>query len=90
MVEYDILIKKVTIVDGTGKKPFVGNIGVKDEKVVSLGETKDDAVRTIEGNGLTAFPGFIDAHSHADMNLLSYPKCQSYIMQGVTTFIGDV
>ena len=77
MVEYDVLIKKVTIVDGTGKKPFVGNMGIIDEKVAALGEIKDDAVQTIEGNVLTAFPGFIDSHSHADTTLLSYPKCES-------------
>ena len=50
MVEYDVLIKKVKIVDGTGKKPFVGNIGIIDEKVAALGEIKVDAVNTIEGN----------------------------------------
>ena len=88
MVEYDVLIKQVKIVDGTGKKPFHGNIGISGEKVAALGEIKDDAVKTIDGKSLTAFPGFIDSHSHADTTLLSYPKCESYIMQGVTTFIG--
>jgi N-acyl-D-aspartate/D-glutamate deacylase len=88
MVEYDILIEKVSIVDGTGKKPYLGNIGIKDEKIATIGETSSNTIKTINGKGLTAFPGFIDAHSHADISLLWYPKCESYLMQGVTTFIG--
>lgn len=88
MVEYDYLIKNVKIVEGTGKDPYTGHIGVKNEKVIKTGDFKGDAVETLDAKGLTALPGFIDAHSHGDWTLLGYPKSQSYLMQGVTTFIG--
>lgn len=88
MVEYDILIKNATIVEGTEKSAYNGSIGVKGDKVVALGEVKDDAEETVNANGLIALPGFIDAHSHADWTLVWFPKAESYIMQGVTTFIG--
>ena len=88
MTEYDILIKNATIYEGTGKKPYKGSIGVKGDRVESIGEVKGDAERTIDAKGLTAVPGFIDAHSHADWSLLHFPDCQNYIMQGITTFVG--
>ena len=88
MDEYNYLIKNALIVEGTGKEPYKGSIGIKDDRVVTLGETKNDAKHVIDGDGLIALPGFIDAHSHGDWTLLWYPQCENYIMQGVTTFIG--
>ena len=87
-MEYDYIIKNTTVVEGTGKKAYTGAIGVKDDKVAALGEAKGDAVNTIDAKGLTAFPGFIDSHSHADWALLWYPDTQSHVMQGITTFVG--
>ena len=88
MTKFDILIKNATIVDGTGKKAYKGSIGVNGDKVVALGDVTGDAAETINAKGLIAAPGFIDAHSHADWTLLWFPKAESYVMQGVTTFIG--
>ena len=88
MDEYDVLIKNAIIVDGTGAKPFKGSIAVAGDKIAALGDTGGDAKKIVDAEGFTAFPGFIDAHSHADWTLLWYPECESYVMQGVTTFIG--
>jgi len=87
--ELDILIKNATIVDGTGRPKFEGDIGIRDGKIVEVGkiETKD-AKRVIDGNKLIAAPGFIDIHSHADETILLYPEANNYVMQGVTTVIG--
>ena len=88
MAEYDVLIENATIVDGTGKKAYKGSIGVKGDKVAAIGDAKGNAAKTVDAKGLTAVPGFVDAHSHADWTLLWFPKCESYVMQGVTTFVG--
>ena len=88
MDEYDVLIKNATIVEGTGKKAYKGSIGVKGSRISAIGDIKGDAEKEIEARGLTATPGFIDAHSHGDWTLLWYPQAENYIMQGVTTFIG--
>jgi N-acyl-D-aspartate/D-glutamate deacylase len=85
---YDILIKGSRIVDGTGKAAFRGNIGVKGEKIVAVGNVKGDAVREIDASGLVACPGFIDIHNHGDDNILLYPRAENYVMQGITTFVG--
>jgi len=88
MVEYDILIKNALISEGTGRREYLGSIGVIGDRVVATGDVSGDATRIIDASGYKALPGFIDAHSHAERNILWYPKCESYIMQGVTTFIG--
>jgi len=88
MTEFDVLIENARIVDGSGKPPYKGSIGVRGGRVVELGDVKGDAVSAIDATGLIASPGWIDAHSHGDSTILFYPKANSYVMQGVTTFIG--
>ncbi|MDP7443992.1 MAG: amidohydrolase family protein, partial [Candidatus Bathyarchaeota archaeon] len=88
MTELDVLIKNANIVDGMGNKAYKGAIGVQGDKVVALGKVEDNAKRTLNAKGLTATPGFIDSHSHGDWTLLWFPKAESYVMQGVTTFVG--
>ena len=86
--EYDLIIKDAYIVDGSGKAPYKGSVGVKGDKVTALGAVKGDAEKVVEAKGLYASPGWIDAHSHGDSTLLFFPKAESYVMQGVTTFVG--
>ena len=86
--EYDLIIKDAYIVDGSGKAPYKGSIAVKGDKVAALGEVSGDAVKEVDAGGLYASPGWIDAHSHGDSTILFFPRAQSYVMQGVTSFIG--
>ena len=86
--KFDIVINDATIVDGTGKPAYEGSIGISDEKIAAVGDVEGDADKTVNGKSLTAVPGFIDAHSHHDGTLLWFPRCESYVMQGVTTFVG--
>src|SRR3989304_871555 len=88
VAEFDVLIKNATIVDGTGRSAFTGSLGIIGDKIGGVGDVKGDAVDVIDANGLTASPGFIDAHSHADWAIMWYPMCESFVMQGVTTFVG--
>jgi len=88
MDEFDVLIRDAMIVDGSGKARYKGSIGIKGDKVAAVGEVKGDAKEVIDASGLIAVPGFIDAHSHGDHTLLFFPKCENYVLQGVTTFVG--
>jgi N-acyl-D-amino-acid deacylase len=88
VVEYDLLIRDATIVDGTGRGAYKGSIGVKGDRIVALGEVRGDAVKEVDASGLLATPGFVDSHSHSDGNILFYPLCESDVHMGVTTFVG--
>jgi len=85
---YDVLIKNTKIVDGTGSPAYKGDVAIKGEKIVAVGKVKGDAETVIDGSGLVTCPGFIDAHSHADMAIMKYPRAENLAMQGITTFIG--
>lgn len=85
---YDVIIKNSTIVDGTGKAAFKGDIAIRGEMIVKVGKVIGDADLVIDGSGLVTSPGFIDTHTHADNNILKYPMAENFIMQGVTTVVG--
>ncbi len=90
--DYDILIKNASIVDGTGAPAYRGALAVKGDRVAALGKVegdlKADAETIIEGEGLVASPGFIDVHNHGDLSILYYPEAESFVRQGITTFVG--
>lgn len=85
---FDILIKNGSIIDGTGNKEFIADVGIKDGKIVQIGKLKDINAKTvIDAKGLKVAPGFIDIHSHTDADLIINPRAESKIRQGVTTEI---
>jgi len=75
-MEYDVILKDARIIDGTGKPAYKGSIGVSKGKIAALGGVKGDAKETINAKGFYASPGWIDAHSHADITLLDYDKLE--------------
>lgn len=85
------LLKNGLIVDGTGGKPYVGDVLIDGNKIAKIGVNLDaSADKTIDCTGLTIAPGFIDAHSHNDF-FYDYPNAEDYykpfIRQGITTQI---
>ena len=86
--KYDILIKNALIVDGTGTEPYKGAVAVKGERIEAVGDVKGAAETVIDARGKAVSPGFIDVHNHVDLSILYYPKAQSFVMQGITSFVG--
>lgn len=84
-VTYDLLIKNVRVIDGTGNPWFKADVGVKSGKVAAVGNLADaQAARIIDGAGLVASPGFIDIHTHSEFPLMIDGHAQSKVRQGVT------
>ena len=82
--KYDVIIKGGTIVDGTGKPGYVGDLAIRGQKIVAVGKIKGEAPSVIEAKGLIVCPGFVDSHSHASGAILELPAAESYLMQGIT------
>lgn len=81
-----ILFKNGLIIDGSGQQPYKGNILISEDTITAAGNVLiHDADLEIDLNGLAAAPGFIDTHSHSDLQVLSKPQILPKIMQGVTT-----
>lgn len=86
---YDIIIRNGKIIDGTGANSFTADIGVKDMRIAVIGDLEGiEAAKVIDAEGKIVTPGFIDMHSHADQTILTYPKMESMLRQGITTFVG--
>ncbi len=88
---FDLLIKNVRIMDGSGNPWYKGSIGVKDRKIAAVGQIPccAEASQAIDGKNLIAAPGFIDMHTHSEYPLLVDGHAQSKIRQGVTTEVMD-
>ncbi|MBR2816789.1 MAG: amidohydrolase family protein [Reyranella sp.] len=84
---YDLKITGGTIVDGTGKPGFVGDIGIKDGKVVALGKAEGAATKTIDAKGKVVSPGFVDVHTHYDAQILWDRMLTISPWHGVTTTV---
>ncbi len=87
-----LLIKQVKIVDGSGSKPFLGDILINGQKISAIGQnfTKKKTDEVIDGLGLTAVPGFIDVNNDSDhyLGLFTNPAQTDFVDQGITTVIG--
>ena len=82
----DLIIKGGTLIDGTGAPERLQDLGIRDGRVVAVGQLEAArAGRVIDATGLKVCPGFIDIHSHVDTGLISDPRAESKVHQGVTT-----
>jgi N-acyl-D-amino-acid deacylase len=87
--DYDLVIKGGTLIDGSGSAGFVGDIGIKGERIIKIGRINGSPAQTvIDAKGLVVTPGFIDVHTHGDRAVSEVPTVDNYILQGVTTVIG--
>ena len=82
--KYDVIIKGGTIVDGTGKPGYVGDLAIRGERIVALGKITGEAPQRHRRQGPHRLPGFVDSHSHASGAILELPAAESYLMQGIT------
>jgi N-acyl-D-aspartate/D-glutamate deacylase len=86
--DFDLVIRGGRIVDGTGNPSFLGDIGIRNDRIAAMGHLGDaTAKRVIDATGLTVAPGFIDMHNHSDYTLVADGNAQSMIRQGVTSMI---
>ena len=83
---YDTLISGATIVDGSGNAPYKANVALFGDSIVFIGKEGITRARTqIDGSGLVLAPGFIDIHTHTDLEALRNNRMAVRIAQGITT-----
>ena len=81
----DVLIRSGNVIDGAGNPWIRADVGIAGGRIVAVGKlTGEAAQRTIDADGLFVCPGFIDMHTHSDLQLLVQPEWEVKLAQGVT------
>lgn len=83
----DLVVRGGTIVDGSGKGRYVGDVGIADGRIVEIGRITEKGRRTIDADGLVVAPGFIDGHTHMDAQVAWDPLGSCSCWHGVTSVV---
>ena len=69
------LLKNGVVVDGSGSNRYQADVLIDGDKIVKIGKIDAaDGAEVIDVTGLVVAPGFIDTHSHSDLQILVDPE----------------
>ena len=82
---HDLLLRGGTIYDGSGAKPYVGDVLIDNDRITYVGPKATDTARSVvDVHGLAVAPGFINMLAHPEESLLVDGRALSDLTQGVT------
>jgi N-acyl-D-amino-acid deacylase len=82
---HDIVIRGGTIIDGTGKAAFTGDVAIDGDRIAAVGGKQGPARRDIDASSLLVTPGWVDVHTHYDGQAMWDPLLAPSCWHGVTT-----
>ena len=86
--QFDVIIRGGTVYDGTGRAPVKADVGIKGDRIATVGNlSRASAPTIIDANGLAVAPGFINMLSHSETSWFVDSRSLSELLQGVTTQI---
>jgi N-acyl-D-amino-acid deacylase len=83
---FDLKIVNGRIIDGTGSPWYRGDVGVRGNTIVAIGDLHEtSAATTIDAHEQIVSPGFIDLLGQSQFNVFTDPQLEAKVRQGVTT-----
>ena len=86
-MQYDLLIKNGTVVDGSGMPRFQADVGIVQGKIAAIGRIRDNAKEVIDAEGHVVSPGFVDGHTHMDAQVFWDPLGTCSCWHGITSVV---
>jgi N-acyl-D-amino-acid deacylase len=87
-VDYDLVVRGGTVVDGTGAPGRRADVAVKDGFIVEIaGTVSGKGAEEVDAEGHVVSPGFIDGHTHMDAQISWDPLGTCSCWHGVTTVV---
>jgi N-acyl-D-aspartate/D-glutamate deacylase len=84
----DVLVRGGSVVDGSGQPSFRADVRIRDGSIVEVGEAlRPDGERVIDAVGALVTPGFVDSHTHYDLEMFWDPTFDPLSTHGITTMI---
>ena len=91
VTHFDLILEGGTVVDGSGAAGFVADVGIIGQRIVEVDDLSEaDADERLDVSGLTVVPGFIDMHSHAELDEDYGRDARPFLHQGITTVVMGV
>lgn len=86
-MQYDLVIRNGTVIDGSGMPRFRGDVGIARGRIVTIGRIRDGAKEVLDAEGHVVAPGFIDGHTHMDAQVSWDPLGTCSCWHGITSVV---
>jgi N-acyl-D-amino-acid deacylase len=86
-MQYDIIIRNGTVVDGSGLPRYRADVGIFDGRIATIGKVSGSADETIDAEGHVVSPGFVDGHTHMDAQVFWDALGTCSCWHGVTSVV---
>ncbi len=85
---HDLVIRDASVVDGTGRPRFHADVAVDEGRITAVGDVQDGGTSTINADGRIVAPGFVDVHTHYDVQGFWDTTLSPSLYHGVTSVFG--
>lgn len=84
-MEPSLVIRRATVIDGSGGEPFEADIAIGGGHILEIGKVAARGAEEIDAKGMIVTPGFVDIHTHYDAQATWSSRLDSSSLNGVTT-----